>query len=170
MLRQARSFLLTCPTAKWFRDEERLPTEAQSAAIAECLRPSFEVFEKPGDRRSRQKSELVRFTEEQYAALDAMAANPRALFTGPAGTGKTVLAMETANALVLSERQGALRVFQPLARQVALQARNAFGSEALNTETLHQYMLGVAGRCKLHQMPLTSSGLRTTGKRHHEAP
>lgn len=144
VLRQARSFLLTCPTAKWFRDEERLPTEAQSAAIAECLRPSFEVFEKPGDRRSRQKSELVRFTEEQYAALDAMAANPRALFTGPAGTGKTVLAMETA------QRAGALGdkvLFVCFNRLLGrwLSGQECLRVRGVDTKTLHQYMLGVAG-------------------------
>jgi hypothetical protein len=44
----------------------------------------------------RTESKLLRLTEEQYARLDELEANPRCLFEGAAGTGKTLLALEYA--------------------------------------------------------------------------
>jgi hypothetical protein len=88
VLRSARTHLSAQPTASWFRDSERLPDQRQSAAIARILRPSFEFAEKASDRRARQQTEILRFTEEQFAALDSMEENSRVLFTGPAGTGE----------------------------------------------------------------------------------
>ncbi len=144
VLRQARSFLKTRPDARWFRDEEALPSSKQAAAIAEYLRPSFEVFEKPEDRRVRQQSELVRFTEEQYAALDAMAANPRVLYSGPAGTGKTVLALETARRAAAGGGAVLLVCFNRLLGSW-LSRQKCLPAAGVTTRTLHQYMLGVAG-------------------------
>ncbi|MCX6840199.1 MAG: NERD domain-containing protein [Verrucomicrobia bacterium] len=39
-------------------------------------------------------ADLARFTDEQFVALDQMARNHRVIFSGPAGTGKTMLALE----------------------------------------------------------------------------
>src|SRR4029077_7131665 len=80
----------------WLLESARLPDHQQAAAIARILRPSFEFSEKAPDRRARQQAEILRYTEEQFAALDAMEDNERVMFTGPAGTGKTVLALEAA--------------------------------------------------------------------------
>ena len=44
----------------------------------------------------RTEEKLLRLTEEQYARLDELEANPRCLFEGAAGTGKTLLALEYA--------------------------------------------------------------------------
>ena len=44
----------------------------------------------------RIEKKLLRLTEEQYARLDELEANPRCLFEGAAGTGKTLLALEYA--------------------------------------------------------------------------
>ena len=95
ILRSARAHLGSQPSAKWFHDGDRLPDIQQSAAIARILRSNFEFTEKTHDRRTRKQAEILHYTEEQFAAIDMMEDNPRVLFTGPAGTGKTVLALET---------------------------------------------------------------------------
>jgi hypothetical protein len=74
----------------------RTPTLEYCEEISEILRPNFEFFESPKQRLKEQKDEIKKYTEEQYAALDAMEVNPRMVFEGPAGTGKTMLAIEAA--------------------------------------------------------------------------
>ena len=44
----------------------------------------------------RTEKTIVHLTEEQYARLDELEENPRCLFEGAAGTGKTLLALEYA--------------------------------------------------------------------------
>ena len=44
----------------------------------------------------RTEARLLSLTEEQYNRLDELEANPRCLFEGAAGTGKTLLALEHA--------------------------------------------------------------------------
>ena len=78
------------------RAESSEPTAAQCAEIVGLLRPEFEFYESPKSRARRVDEELRRFTEEQFEALDAMERNPRVVFAGPAGTGKTLLAIEAA--------------------------------------------------------------------------
>lgn len=144
ILRSARAHLSSQPSARWFRDGERLPDIQQSAAIARILQSNFEFTEKAHDRRSRKQSEILRYTGEQFTALDTMEDNPRVLFTGPAGTGKTVLALETARRASSAGKCVLLVCFnrllgkwlseQPLAR-----------SGQVTTGTLHQYMSGIAG-------------------------
>ena len=96
ILHSARSHLNSQPSATWFHETDRFPDQQQAAAIARILRPSFEFIEKAPERCARQQADILRYTEEQFGALDAMAENDRVLFTGPAGTGKTVLAVEAA--------------------------------------------------------------------------
>jgi len=94
ILDQARAFLRERPNILWFRPELAEPSIPQCHSIAEVLRPDFEFFESPKSRRRRQREELKYYTAEQFVALDAMEANSRVLFSGPAGIGKSALAYE----------------------------------------------------------------------------
>jgi hypothetical protein len=78
------------------RSGERLPTTAQARSIANFLRPDFELIVAKGVSIGHSEARLLRLTEEQYARLDELEANPRCLFEGAAGTGKTLLALEYA--------------------------------------------------------------------------
>jgi hypothetical protein len=144
ILRSARSHLSSRPTSTWFRETDHLPDQQQSAAIARMLRPSFEFIEKPPDRRARQQAEILQYTEEQFAALDTMADNDRVLFTGPAGTGKTVLAVEAGRR---AAEAGSNVLFLCYNRLLGswLSQLPMLQAKTLTVATFHQYLLGVTG-------------------------
>lgn len=144
ILRSARAYLSSQPAARWFRDSDRLPDIQQSAAIARILRPNFEFAETPHDRRTRKQAEILRYTEEQFAALDTMEDNPRVLFTGPAGTGKTVLALETARRAASCGKSVLLVCFNRLLGRWLFDHPLARSGQ-ITAGTLHQYMAGIAG-------------------------
>ena len=143
VLRNARSYLNSQPSGRWFRQSDRYPDQQQVAAIARILRPNFEFAEKAPDRRARKQAEILRYTEEQFAALDAMADNERVLFTGPAGTGKTVLALEAARRASNARKKVLLLCFNRLLGRWLSQHPIA-QCEAVTARTLHQYLLGFA--------------------------
>ena len=78
------------------RHGDRLPTAPEARAIRNFLRPDFELIVAKGVSVGRIEKKLLRLTEEQYARLDELEANPCCLFEGAAGTGKTLLALEYA--------------------------------------------------------------------------
>lgn len=142
ILRSARMHLRTQPSARWFRDGERLPDIQQSATIARILRSNFEFTEKAYERRSRKQAELLNYTGEQFAALDTMEDNSRVLFTGPAGTGKTVLALETARRAACAGKSVLLVCFNRLLGKW-LSDHPLARTGQITAGTLHQYMAGI---------------------------
>ena len=94
-LRQARERAAGLRKA-WFDADSGEPTQEQCDEIVRVLRPDFEYFESPKDRARRIDAEILHYTELQFDALDAMRRMPRVVFDGPAGTGKTLLALEAA--------------------------------------------------------------------------
>lgn len=60
------------------------------------LRPDFDRVLKPSLLRGSLEKEYVRLALEQYDALRGSEVNPRIVVTGGAGSGKTLLAVETA--------------------------------------------------------------------------
>ena len=81
-----------------FRNRDGSPalTAAKAKSIANFLRPDFELVVAKGTSVQRSEEKLISLTEEQYEMLDALEENPRCLFEGAAGTGKTLLALEYA--------------------------------------------------------------------------
>lgn len=143
VLASARSFLAEHSATRWFDPAAGEPTLRQCHGIAQLLRPDFETSRTPGDVRRDREQELATFTEEQFAALDAMEANPRVAFEGPAGTGKTFLAIEAARR---SAAQGRSVLFLCFNRMLGdwLRDRTAGLSPAVTTKTIHSYMLALA--------------------------
>src|SRR5262249_15953916 len=83
-------------------------------------------------------------TQEQFEALDAMAANPRVLFEGPAGTGKTLLAIEAARRSAAEGRRVLFVCFNRLLAKKLLAECSSL--ELVKTRTLHRQMLDVIDR------------------------
>ena len=70
------------------------PSQSAMTNIKKFLRPDFELIVSRSTQIGRTEEILLRLTEEQYSRLDELENNPRCLFEGAAGTGKTVLAVE----------------------------------------------------------------------------
>lgn len=122
------------------------PTARQCRAIAGALRPAFEVVRSPAGRRRAHDAELRAFTENQYAALDNMRPerNPRVIFEGPAGTGKTLLAIEAARRAVAEQERPLLLCFNSLLGRWLQSQQSEIGDDA-EISTLHALMLRVSG-------------------------
>lgn len=94
-----------------------LPPEPQPPLlkqIRDALRPDFDRIVARGTIVSDSERKLLSLTEEQYDVLDLLAGNPRCLFEGAAGTGKTLLALEFARRMARSGNSVLLVCFNRL--------------------------------------------------------
>ncbi len=124
------------------------PDSETSALIASVLRPKFELATVAGDRRRARESQLIAFIGEQFLALDASSDNHSVLFTGPAGSGKTFLAMESARREIATGMQGRLLCFNRfLGKRLA---KDLVEFKELSVSTLHHEMLRLA---KIDRIP-----------------
>ncbi len=96
----SQGFSKTYEGYPWFDDFESKPGKKEAGQLKDFLRGDFQVLLTPRQKRKQIEAEIARFTQEQYACLDALEDNPRCLFKGAAGTGKTMLALETAKASI----------------------------------------------------------------------
>jgi hypothetical protein len=112
VLVRAREHVERTPSGAWLQDAG--PTLIQADSLVKLLRPEFEFSASPKARRRDHDQELIRFTEDQFVAIDAMTANSRVVFEGPAGTGKTLLALEECRRAVLRGERVALVCFNRL--------------------------------------------------------
>lgn len=143
-LDQIRLHIEKTPSAKWFDPSLIEPSVSQVRKIAELLRPSFEFFESPVSRAKRREDELKNYTEEQFDALDAMRSNSRVIFSGPAGTGKTLLAVELARRKSLEGKKVLFLCYNRLLGEWLQQEIDDL-KPLVKTATIHSHMLSIAG-------------------------
>jgi hypothetical protein len=101
------------PVPSWYGERSRL-TSIQIDSLVALLRHDFEYTVVGGMALELAEQSIRRFTEEQFHAIDLIEENPRVLFKGPAGTGKTLLAVEAARRDIRSGRSVALVCFNSL--------------------------------------------------------
>jgi len=119
------------------------PAENVVERIVSVLRPRFEMATVAADVRRARESQLVSFLDEQYLGLDAMADNRAVLFTGPAGSGKTWLALEAARREIAGGSQGRLLCFNRfLGKRMG---DDMSPLDGLTVGTLHQELLRISG-------------------------
>lgn len=75
-------------------DLSRLPEKADVCCLASILRGDFDCAVAISAQLRNADDALVTLTKEQYRCLDQLDDNPRCLIQGPAGTGKTLIAIE----------------------------------------------------------------------------
>lgn len=141
---RAREFLIASNSAKWFHPERNEPLKNQCESIAGILRPGFEFINSYRTQRETLDSELLYYTEEQFEALDAMEAEPRVSFEGPAGTGKTVLALEAARRARNNGRKVLFLCFNKFLGKWLEQQVKEF-EPGVESRTLHKHLLVVSG-------------------------
>lgn len=67
--------------------------------IIKLLMPSFKIVESVASRAFESKRSYIQMTRQQASILNFLQEQPTAVIHGPAGTGKTMLAIEKANML-----------------------------------------------------------------------
>ena len=98
------------------RGPGRLPSAGTMDRLRRYLSPDFtlELVSAVGPQLDIIDEQLIRLTEEQYAALDLVRDNDRCLFRGAAGTGKTMLAVECARRAAAAGHRTALVCYNRL--------------------------------------------------------
>lgn len=74
--------------------DSKIPDSADVKYIASLLRGDFDCTVSMNAQLRNANDALIALTEQQYHCLDQLDDNPRCLIQGPAGTGKTLLAIE----------------------------------------------------------------------------
>ena len=87
----------------------------------------------------RTEAQIKKYTEEQFRALDQMTANDRVIFEGPAGTGKTMLAIEAARRAQASGRKVLFLCYNKILGKW-LEEQTSGLRPAVTTRTLHDHM------------------------------
>jgi len=143
----ARHGLVNCIRRCMTRErdaEGRALTPFSVTALRDSLRPQFEFHVSPAARRRRLEEELKRYTEEQFDALDDFYANGQLLIEGPAGCGKTLIALEVARREVRAGRSVLLVCYNRLLGDWLARQGAALGPNAV-VATLDKFMLEVSG-------------------------
>lgn len=142
VLRGLHGHLSATPSATWFDRAAKLPTARQLQLIVNHLRPEFEMRPSPHARRSIAERELLHYTDEQFAVLDALASvNPQLVVNGAAGTGKTIMALEAARRAELEGLRVGVFCFNRLLGNWLTEQLPAGPISG----TLHSYLLRTAG-------------------------
>lgn len=136
------------PKLAWYSERSR-PTKRHLESTIALMRRDFEYAAVGGIALDIAEQSIRRFTEEQFVALDLLGENERVLFKGPAGTGKTLLAIEAAGRAVRSGRSALLLCYNSmlgawLKREVADLTEEAKSlGIAFHVGTLSGLMLGL---------------------------
>lgn len=137
-LDSAVDFLKSKPGQYWFNPKSPNPTENHCRRIADFLRPNFE-FHSPLSKAEVLEGERLYYTKEQFAALDAMHTNSRVIFEGPAGTGKTLLALEAARRAATIGKKVLLICYNRLLGEWLKSETK--GINGLTADSIHRYLL-----------------------------
>ncbi len=106
------------------------PAAGTCKRILNFLRPDFDRVEMASASTWDAERRIKSLTEEQYEVLDAVAENEVCLVKGPAGTGKTNIAIEAARRLSLSGKRVLLACFN---RQLGAWLRKSLDDQGLTT-------------------------------------
>ena len=126
--------------------KSKYPDSADVKYIANLLRGDFDCAVSMSAQLKNASEALIALTREQYRCLDQLDDNPRCLIQGPAGTGKTLLALEEVKKSVARGERVALFCFNA---NLADWLNNYFSNltESLRpifVGTFHKYMTQVA--------------------------
>lgn len=80
----------------WFSPTESLPSRQDLEELSHFLRGDFMRVRSAKERLVEFDSQVNIYTEEQFGILESIALNERSLVQGSAGTGKTMIAIESA--------------------------------------------------------------------------
>lgn len=126
--------------------KDKLPRTEDIRYLLSVLRGDFDYALAISAQLRDADEELIKLTKEQYDCLDQLDDNPRCLIQGPAGTGKTLIAIEEVKKSVVRGEKVALFCFNAnLAEWLSEYFENA--DEELKPNyvgTIHKFMTQVS--------------------------
>jgi hypothetical protein len=130
----------------WYNDADSRPSEGQIRRMVALLRDNFEYAVSPRSDLEQLEQMICRFTEEQFDALDLLAENHRVVFKGPAGTGKTLLAMEATRRAVEDGKTVLLLCYNSLLGDWLKATTSSYSDDSaqLRCCTFHSLLLEIA--------------------------
>jgi hypothetical protein len=131
----------------WYSEATSRPTDGQIRKIASLLREDFEYAVSPRSNLERVEQIICRFTEEQFDALDLLEDNDRVVFKGPAGTGKTFLAMEAAKRAISDGKSVLFLCFNNLLGDWLKVQTSSYSDDpkVFQCRTFHSLLLEISG-------------------------
>lgn len=131
----------------WYTDIESRPDEGQVRRIIALLRANFEYAVSPRSDLENMEQMICRFTEEQFDALDLMHDNHRIVFKGPAGTGKTFIAMEASRRAIAEGKTVLFVCFNNMLGEWLKLHTAGYSAdlESFQCRTFHSLLLEIAG-------------------------
>jgi hypothetical protein len=131
----------------WYNESASRPTEYHVRRMTNILRDDFEYVVSPRRDIDRLEESIMHFTEEQFDGLDYLDDNRRIIFKGPAGTGKTFLALEATRRAVIEGKHVLLLCYNKLLGDWLKDQTSSFVNEGIQLRcgTLHSVLLDIAG-------------------------
>ena len=118
--------------------------------LVEFLRADFDLVPSMDTVLDDASYQLLQLTNEQLTVLDALASEPRALIEGPAGSGKTLLAIEGARRSArLGNRVLLICYNKFLAARIQKVLADEFSSDTVLVSTLDSLMIKLIAKSSL---------------------
>jgi hypothetical protein len=125
----------------WFSERESLPSKKDIEELTSFMRGDFERLVSTKELMAEVDEGLVRYTEEQYTYLDQLQDNPRCLFQGAAGTGKTMMALESARRSLFDKKRVLIVCFNLLLGDwLSQQIPESRFNNLLHIGSFHQFL------------------------------
>ena len=124
----------------WYNEQGSRPSLSDIQELVNFLRGDFERIVKPFDLLLETEEQILQLTEEQCRCLDQLQDNPRCLFDGGAGTGKTLLALEFARREASSDKRVLLICFNKLLGQWLASQRGGTLSRSIEVDYFHHFL------------------------------
>lgn len=131
--------------SRWFNETESIPKKLDIDQLVSYLRGDFERFVSPKQMLNDIEEQLNEWTAEQFKCLDQLQDNSRCLFQGPAGTGKTMLALESVRRGLFKNQRTLMVCFNSLlGNWLVSQLPQSVQDTQLITGSLHQILIRIS--------------------------
>lgn len=128
-----------------FFDDEKLPSKKDVKELLAFLRPNFEVTIPLLHKLELSEEQINVLTNEQYNTIDQISDNKRIVVLGNAGTGKTLIALQTLKKVLLgTDKKVALFCFNSnLGEWLKQYANKNIPSNNCYVGSFHSYLLKI---------------------------
>lgn len=123
----------------WFDPVNSVPGTKEVSLLADFLRGDFERIRTLNERLEAFDRDAKFYTDEQFKVLDAVMENPKMLVRGGAGTGKTMIAMESAVRTASTGKTVFLTCFNRLIGSWMAEQMEKW--DGITVGHIHQYLL-----------------------------